>query len=152
MLLNNKWPNFVVHYEIAFKNRSQWLKMEGLLSGPINILNIHTPNESAKGNKLWEYLKMKLPKDCRWIICGDFNMVEDFFQKLKEMAQEALKIALNIEEPICSNGSFRFYWHNQMRGHDHYLTRLDEVYLVVVQDLDNVIKATTTSFKDMIEV
>ncbi len=39
-----------------------------------------------------------------------------------------------------------------MRRHDHYLTRLDEVYLVVVQDLDNVIKATTTSFKDMIEV
>jgi hypothetical protein len=96
-MLLKKWANFVVHYEITFKNRSQWLKMEGLLGGPINILNIHTPNELAKGSKLWEYLKMRLQKYCRWIICGDFNTVEgpfltsqlnvkDFFQKLKEMA------------------------------------------------------------------
>jgi hypothetical protein len=76
MLLNNKWANFVVHNEIAFRNKSQWLKMEGLLGRPISILNIHTPNESVEGSKLWEYLKMKLPKDCKWIICGDFNMVE----------------------------------------------------------------------------
>jgi hypothetical protein len=64
-MLLNKWANFVIHYEIAFKNRSQWLKMEGLLGGPISILNIHTPNESTEGSKLWEHLKMKLPKDCR---------------------------------------------------------------------------------------
>jgi hypothetical protein len=94
MLLNNKWANFVVHYEIAFRNISQWLKMESLLGGPINILNIYTPNELAEGSKLWEYLKMKLPKYGKWIICGDFNMVEGqvltnqlnvefFFQKLK---------------------------------------------------------------------
>jgi hypothetical protein len=58
------------------------------------------------------------------------------------MAWEALKIALNIKELAHSNGNFRFSWDNQRKRLDCCLTRLDKVYLIVVQDLDNVIKVS----------
>jgi len=67
MLLDIKWANFVVHYETAFGNKMWWLKMENLPVGPLGILNIYAPIKSIETNKLWEYLKMKLLKNWKWI-------------------------------------------------------------------------------------
>jgi hypothetical protein len=41
--------------------------MEGHPNGPLGVLKIYAPIKSAERSKLWEYLKMKLLKDYKWI-------------------------------------------------------------------------------------
>jgi acyl-ACP thioesterase len=65
-------------------------------------------NHHINANRLWDCLKERLLKDNRWIMVGDFNMVENQNDKpstygkmileRKRMVWEVLKMVLNIEE------------------------------------------------------
>jgi hypothetical protein len=48
ILLDHKWVNFVMPYEVILSNMANWLQLKGLLGGEINILNIYTFNEFHK--------------------------------------------------------------------------------------------------------
>jgi hypothetical protein len=56
-----------------------------------------------------------LPKDCRWLLSGNFNMVEvieensstcgRMLQGIKRLTWEVLKESLNVEEHARFNGN-----------------------------------------------
>jgi hypothetical protein len=48
ILLDHKWVDFVMHYEVILSNMAKWLQLKGLLSSKINIVNIYTFNEFHK--------------------------------------------------------------------------------------------------------
>jgi hypothetical protein len=48
ILLNHKWVNFVMYYEVILSNMAKWLELKGLLGGEVNILNIYALNEFHK--------------------------------------------------------------------------------------------------------
>jgi hypothetical protein len=43
----------------------------------LGSINIYAPNNYINKNILWELLLKKIPRNYSWIVCGDFNMVED---------------------------------------------------------------------------
>jgi hypothetical protein len=45
--------------------------------GNIIILNIYAPKKSPNHYQLWVHLKEVLPKDLKWLLCENFNMMED---------------------------------------------------------------------------
>jgi exonuclease III len=81
----------------------------------------------------------KIPRDYNWIVCGDFNMVEDkedkfsmcgrLIQNKERLLWDALKLALEIHEPTRSNRNLKFSWDNRRSGGDRIMARLDHIYI-----------------------
>ncbi len=57
-------------------NRLHWFKILRVKGGDIIMANIYAFNNIAKRCVPWELMVKYLPKDCGWILVGDFNMVE----------------------------------------------------------------------------
>jgi len=68
---------FCVAIGLVLNNKIQGLMLDGLLGGKVGILNSYTFNEVTKRCKLWDYLNDSLPRDYRWIMGNNFNMVEN---------------------------------------------------------------------------
>lgn len=57
--------------------RAQWVRFSGLPGGDINVINIYASTEAPERIELWEELFSILPRDCRSVMLGDFNFVEN---------------------------------------------------------------------------
>jgi exonuclease III len=68
--------NLVSNHGTVLQNRVHWFVLRGTLGGDTGFLNIYTPNDSQEKCILWEPLILLLPTTCRWVVAGDFNMVE----------------------------------------------------------------------------
>jgi hypothetical protein len=42
----------------------------------LGFLNLYAPNNTSDRCLLWEQLIISLPNACRWVVAGNFNMVE----------------------------------------------------------------------------
>jgi hypothetical protein len=42
IILDHKWANFVMYYEIILSKMAKWLLLKGLLGGEVSISNIYT--------------------------------------------------------------------------------------------------------------
>ena len=77
MFIISKLSHLVHSSSIIGINLAQWIFFKELPRGDLAILNIYAPNEVGARVQLWEELVSNLPSNCRWILCGDFNMVTD---------------------------------------------------------------------------
>ena len=50
---------------------AQWIRLHGVPSMDLAILNIYAPHSFHERCLLWEELLTVLPRDCRWIFSGD---------------------------------------------------------------------------------
>jgi hypothetical protein len=57
-------------------NKLHWFKILKVKGGDITVANIYAFNNITKRCMPWELMVKYLPKDCGWILVGDFNMVE----------------------------------------------------------------------------
>jgi len=81
----------------------------------------------------------KNPRNYSWIVCGDFNMVEDKVDKSsmcgrlipnkERLLWDALKLALEIHESTRSNRNLKFSWDNQRSGRHKIMAKLDHIYI-----------------------
>lgn len=65
---------------------------------------------------------IQLLKDFKWILCGDFNMVEfrkdkmlfcgQLLTKKEKLLWEIVEIGLNIKNTFTLTNSFKFFWDN----------------------------------------
>ncbi len=76
MMVANKWARFIVTKGSIAKHRKLWVQFDGILRGKLGVGNIYALNESQDRCRLWEKMLVQLPSNCRWILVGDFNMVE----------------------------------------------------------------------------
>ena len=56
----------------------------GLLGGNIGFVNIYAHNDSFLRCRLWETLMIELPGIYRWVLVGDFNIVETRLDKINQ--------------------------------------------------------------------
>ncbi|OAE29935.1 hypothetical protein AXG93_773s1760 [Marchantia polymorpha subsp. ruderalis] len=120
-------------------NRVQWLILQGLLDVDVGFANIYAPNDSLSRCLLWEALAQNLPQTCRWILLGDFNMVERRADKTcqsaalvpmrKRIIFNGMKGALKVDEPPLSAHSLPFSCDNQRPQAAHSLARLNRLYM-----------------------
>jgi hypothetical protein len=71
-----KWVKSMQDYNIIGGNRVQVFRMNGLWNGDLGIINVYAPNGPINKCNLWELMKEKIPRNCKWIFCKDLNMVE----------------------------------------------------------------------------
>lgn len=82
---------------------AQWVRLKGIFGTDIGVLNVYAPHSLVDRRELWMELITILPRDCRWVMAGDWNFVERradksnarassvsetqkrFFQELKEL-------------------------------------------------------------------
>ena len=74
--LASKYAKLVTEHGPLYDNRFVWLKMEGMEGGKIGFACLYAPNKPTEKRHLWHLMADNLPKDCDWIIGGDFNMTK----------------------------------------------------------------------------
>lgn len=118
--------------------RTQWVRMEGLPSGSINVINVYASTDSVERIALWEELSTVLPRDCRSILVGDYNFVErreDKSNLCGKLVSEGEKVVftqltamLGIEDKYSSTCLVKFSWDNRRCDGVQVLARLDRIY------------------------
>lgn len=76
ILLASKYARLVTSSRSIMSNRIVCIKMEGIEGSNIGIACVCAPNIPSQRNILWQEMAETLPKECNWIIGGDFNMTE----------------------------------------------------------------------------
>lgn len=76
ILLASKYARLVTEHGALYDNRFVWLKMEGVEGGKFGFACLYVPNIPMEKWHTWHLMADNLPKDCDWVIRGDFNMTE----------------------------------------------------------------------------
>lgn len=75
-LIASKWASLISSTGTILGGRALWFIMSRLPGGDLGFLNIYAPVDTPSHKILWESISRELPNNCRWILLGDFNMVE----------------------------------------------------------------------------
>jgi exonuclease III len=134
-----QWSRLVSATGSLFDNRVHYFILSGLPGGDVGIANVYAPNSSPHRCALWTVLARELPSTCRWILLGDFNMVENRRDKNRPCARlvpvrervlfDAMKTALHVEDSPRTAGSLQFSWDNQQASLARRMARLDRIYV-----------------------
>lgn len=102
------------------------------------MLNVYAPNSPNRRRALWDELAVTLPQDCRWVLAGDWNVVEDSIDKFPaagNILEGAEKCSfgqfmnrLEVVDSFDRNNPIRYTWDNKRQGPERILARLDRVY------------------------
>ena len=119
-------------------SRGQWIWLGGCLGGDLAILNVYAPIEMRARCVLWESLLETLPNNCRWLLCGNWNFVEQVVNKLninkriilvgEKRIFFLLIDALEVEDKFPIGSRIRFSWDNKRQRTDRHLARIDRFY------------------------
>jgi len=147
-----QWKNHVSSSGTIFGGRVLWFILSKLSGGDLGFINLYALVESHARKVLWETMTRELPNSCRWILLGDFNMVEKRSDKSSSsgrsiLAHErrlfnTLKDTLQVQEDPLTSPSLLFSWDNARIGNDRVMARLDRVYIF---------SDTNTSHKKLLE-
>jgi hypothetical protein len=139
ILLASKWANTVASSGSCYNGRALWVILKDIPGGELGILNIYGPNDQNDMKLLWQEISLVLSRHCRWILGGDFNMVETQANKSsicgrlignqEKLAWEGLKSDLNIADPFQRQRGLKFSWDNGRTNGERVLARLDRFYI-----------------------
>jgi exonuclease III len=76
ILVSEKMCTKVVEDGQLGDNQVQWIRLHGLPSSDLGIANVYTPNDPKDQCFLWVEMIRNLPQNCKWILGGDWNVVE----------------------------------------------------------------------------
>jgi len=134
-----RWANLISQTGSLFGGRVQWLILSGLPGGDIGFANVYAPTDPNPCKALWETLACELPSSCRWILLGDFNMVERRVDKSgassrtlsapERLLFNGLKDSLHISEVPLTLPNLSFSWDNARIGNSRIMAKLDRVYV-----------------------
>ena len=138
ILLARKYARLVTDHGALYDNRVVWIKLEGIEGGNIGLICIYAPNIPTERRHLWHIMVDALPKDCEWILGGDFNMTERpegksndcgrAISNLEKLTWNELLNAFQVNDMFVHQGGPRFSWDNGQKGQARRLARLDIFY------------------------
>jgi exonuclease III len=139
ILIANKWEKAIASSGSCFKGRALWVILTNLPGGDLGILNIYSPNDQHDRIMLWQELGLTLPRNYRWILGGDFNMVENPSDKSSQCGRligtqerflfDTLKENLNVADFFQGGRGLKFSWDNGRSQNQRILARLDRFYI-----------------------
>lgn len=101
-------------------------------------LNAYAPNSPNARRELWDELASSLPQDCKWILGGDWNVVEDHRDKsnsegyiltgAEKVSFQQLMAGLEVFDTFDRTSPIRYTWDNRRSGTQRVLARLDRYY------------------------
>jgi exonuclease III len=118
--------------------RAQWLHLSGIPGGDLNIINIYASTNVAERVSMWDELSRVLPRDCRSVLLGDFNFVENKEDKSslcgrlisdrKRLIFMQLKMELGVTDEFPPTNTIKYSWDNRRNDGVRILERLDRIY------------------------
>jgi exonuclease III len=100
------WAKYVKDYNrVLGKSRIQILRFNGLLCGNLRVINSYIVNNPTNKANLWELLKGEISRGGAWILCGDFNMVEQ--KEDKSSQYEKIIIEKKFDIVVSLKSCFR---------------------------------------------
>ena len=151
ILIAHKYARLVKDHGALYDNRVVWIKLEGIEGGNIGIACVYAPNIPTERRHLWHIMVDSLPKNCEWIIGGDFNMTErpndksnDCGRAISDLERFSWNDLLNvfqIQDTYLHQGGPRFSWNNGQKGRARRLARLDRFYTPMHSQLNITQKA-----------
>ena len=88
ILLAHKYARPVTAHGSLYNHRIIWIKPEGIAGGSIGLACVYAPNILTERRHLWHIMMESLPRDCKWILGGDFNMMERQKNKSNDCGRE----------------------------------------------------------------
>jgi len=76
MWISPKLQNMVQSSGYSRCGRAQWVRLQGTPDRDLAILNVYASTIVLEHIEFWDELTTCLFKDCRWVLCGDWNFVE----------------------------------------------------------------------------
>ena len=138
IILAQKYAKLVTTHGALYDNRVVWIKLEGIEGGNIGIACVYAPNIPTERRHLWHIMVDSLPKDCEWIIGGDFNMTERAQDKsndcgraisdIERLTWSGLLNSFQLHDVFIHQGGPKYSWHNGQKGQARRLARLDRFY------------------------
>ena len=114
IIMANKFAKLVTVNGSLCDNIVVWVKLEGVEGGNVGIACIYAPNIPSERRHLWYMLMDTLPKDCEWILGGDFNMTEQEGDKSHDCGRaisglergiwQILLTSLQVNDPFIYQG------------------------------------------------
>ena len=138
ILIAQKYAKLVTAHGALFEDRLVWIKLEGIEGGNIGLTCVYAPNIPTERRNMWHNMIDALPKDCEWLIGGDFNMTERRQDKSNDCGRaisEVEKVTWNgllngfqLNDTFTYQGGPRFSRNNGQLGRARRLARLDRFY------------------------
>lgn len=118
--------------------RAQWIRLSSIPGEDLSILNVYAPNSSRERKVLWDELAAVLPQDCRWVLLGDWNVVERASDKSnangsvlsggEKISFRQLLASLEVFDTFSDTNIIRFSWDNRRKDDRRSLARFDRFY------------------------
>ena len=138
IILAQKYAKLVTTHGTLYDNRVVWIKLEGIEGGNIGLACVYAPNIPTERRHLWHIMVDSLPKDCEWIVGGDFNMTERAQDKLNDCGRaisdverftwSGLLNSFQLHDVYIHQGGPKYSWHNGQKGQARRLAQLDRFY------------------------
>jgi exonuclease III len=139
MWISPKLTHLVSSSGHSRSGRAQWIRLSGVPGGDVAFLNVYAHSSSQRDCiELWTELLETLPQDCRWLLAGDWNTVENEGDKSSSSGRlmgvnerrvfDQLKVALGVEDIFPASNVLRFSWDNQQQGANRKMAGLDRIY------------------------
>jgi exonuclease III len=146
ILLSHKYAKLVTEHGSLYENRVVWVKLDGIEGGSLGLACIYAPNIPTDRRHLWHIIGESLPKDCKWLFGGDFNMTERPQDKSNDCGRAISDLerftwneflnAFQVKDKFTYQGGPRFSWCNGQKGQARRLARLDRFYSPIQSKLD----------------
>jgi exonuclease III len=138
MFISPKIRHLVHDQGTVYGNLAQWVLLKGTPGGDVAIVNIYAPNASQERILLWRELVNCLPQGYRWILGGDWNVVEQARDKsfregriisdVEKLELEILKTHLQVTDYFEYDQLLAYTWDNHRLDGARVLARLDMFY------------------------
>lgn len=135
-------------YGVIGQNLGQWVRLSDIQGGDVAILNIYAPHSNPNARShLWESRIQSLDPNCRWVMCGDSNMVESLVDKssscgrillgFEKVAFDRLKAHLQVEDFFDHSSLIPFTWDSKRKDGHRVFARLDRIYAFPHSGMNN---------------
>ena len=138
IIIVHKYAKLVMAHIALYNNSVVWIKLEGIERKNIGFACVYATNIPTKKMHLLHIMVELLPKDCEWIIGGDFNMTEKIqynsndcgraISDLERLTWNGLLNAFQLHDTYVYQEGPKLSWHNGQKDHTCRLARLDRFY------------------------
>jgi len=137
--ISPRWAKFISSSGSLCGGRVLWCILSRLPGGDVGFINLYASHTAQSRKILWETMSRELPSTCRWVLLGDFNMVERRSDKTsasgssisthERLLFNGLKDSLQVVEYPLTSPSLAFSWDNARHDADRIMAGLDRCYV-----------------------